>query len=146
MTDHEQQGQQRQQQRQQHQQHDDDVEHGDANDDEVAPPFEVTVGVISMIQQDWWLDHPDALSEAEAVLSWEELHVERRTVGPVITDRPEQRLTMSVEEAAIALGISRTFAHEAVARGEIPCIRIGRRIHTPKVALQRLLEGAGGSA
>ena len=152
MTEHEQQEEQRQQQRQQKQQHedehehDDDVEHGDANDDEVALPFEVTVGVISMIQQDWWLDHPDALSEAEAVLSWEELHVERRTVGPVITDRPEQRLTMSVEEAAIALGISRTFAYEAVARGEIPCIRIGRRILIPKVALQRLLESAGESS
>ncbi len=113
MTEHEQQEQQRQQQRQQQQQqqqqhedeheHDNDVEHGEANDDEVAGPFEVTVGVISMIQQDWWLDHRDALSEAEAVLSWEELHVERRTVGPVIKDQPEQRLTMFVEVAAVAL-------------------------------------------
>ena len=83
------------------------------------------------------------LSEAEAVLSWEELHVERRTVGPVITDRPEQRLTMSVEEAAIALGISRTFAYEAVARGEIPCIGIGKRILVPIAGLNRLLESAG---
>jgi hypothetical protein len=86
MTEHEQQAQQRQQQRQQQQhedehEHDDDVEYGDANDGEVELPFEVTVGVISMIQQDWWLDHPDALSEAEAVLSWEELHVEGCTVG-----------------------------------------------------------------
>ena len=145
MTEHEQQEQQ--QQHEDEHEHDDDVEHGDANNDgEVSLPFDVTVGVISMIQQDWWLDHPDALSEAEAVLSWEELHVERRTVGPVIADRPEQRLTMSVEEAAIALGISRTFAYEAVARGEIPCIRIGRRILIPKVALQRLLESAGDAS
>ena len=91
MTEHEQQEQrqqqrqqqQRQRQQQQHEdehEHDNDVEHGDANDDgEVSLAFEVTVGVVSMIQQDWWLDHPDALSEAEAVLSWEELHVERRT-------------------------------------------------------------------
>lgn len=48
---------------------------------------------------------------------------------------------MSVEEAAIALGISRTCAYEAVARGEIPCIRIGRRILIPKVALEKLLAG-----
>ena len=82
MTEHEQQEQQ--QQHEDEHEHDDDVEHGDANNDcEVSLPFDVTVGVISMIQQDWWLDHPDALSEAEAVLSWEELHVERRTVGPV---------------------------------------------------------------
>lgn len=32
---------------------------------------------------------------------------------------------------------------EAVARGEIPCIRIGKRILIPKVALNKLLEGAG---
>jgi excisionase family DNA binding protein len=49
---------------------------------------------------------------------------------------------MSVEEAPRALGISRTFAYEAVARGEIPWIRIGRRILIPKIALERLLEGA----
>ena len=105
-----------------------------------------TVGTVTLTQGPWWDEHSDVFDEAVAILSWEELHVERRTVGPVITDRPEQRLTMSVEEAAIALGISRTFAYEAVARGEIPCIRIGRRILIPKVALQRLLEGAGGSA
>jgi excisionase family DNA binding protein len=144
MSEHEQLQQQQQQKRQeqqqqkQQQQHDEYEQH---DDDEVELPFEVTVGVISMIQQDWWLDHPDVLSEAEAICAWEELHVERRTVGPVIDVRPVQRLTLSVEEAAIALGISRTFAYEAVARGEIPCIRIGRRILIPKAALEKLLAG-----
>ena len=38
--------------------------------------------------------------------------------------RPANCLTFTVEEAAQALGISRAFAYEAVARGEIPCIRI----------------------
>jgi excisionase family DNA binding protein len=51
------------------------------------------------------------------------------------------RLTMSVEEAAAALGISRAFAYDAVARKEIPHIRIGRRILVPRAALHRLLEG-----
>ncbi|TAN29493.1 MAG: DNA-binding protein [Actinomycetota bacterium] len=41
------------------------------------------------------------------------------------------------------MGISRTFAYEAVACGEIPRIRIGRGILVCKVALQRLLESAG---
>ena len=102
-----------------------------------------TVGTVTLTQGPWWDEHSDVFDEAVAVPSWEELHVEGRTVGPVIKDRPEQRLTMSVEEAAIALGISRTFVYEAVARGEISCIRIDRRILIPKVALQRLLEGAG---
>jgi len=61
----------------------------------------------------------------------------------VIPDEPIHRLTMSVEEAAIALGISRTFAYEAVARGEIPCVRIGKRILVPIAGLNRLLESAG---
>jgi len=33
--------------------------------------------------------------------------------------------------------------NEAVARGEIPCIRIGRRILVPIAGLMRLLESAG---
>ena len=65
------------------------------------------------------------------------------TVGPVIEERPPRRLTMTVEEAAVVLGISRATAYDAVSRGEIPCIRIGRRILIPKVALARMLDGGG---
>ncbi|MDE3205945.1 MAG: helix-turn-helix domain-containing protein [Acidobacteriota bacterium] len=36
-----------------------------------------------------------------------------------------------------SLGISRASAYEAVRRGDIPAIRIGRRILVPRVALQR---------
>jgi excisionase family DNA binding protein len=59
----------------------------------------------------------------------------------ILPSEPPVRLTMSVEEAAIVLGISRTFAYEAVARGEIPCIRIGRRILIPKMALEKMVSG-----
>jgi excisionase family DNA binding protein len=101
------------------------------------------VGRITLTQPTWWDDHSDVLTEAVALIEWDELHVERRTVGPVIEERPPQRLTMTVEEAAVVLGISRATAYSAVSRGEIPCIRIGRRILIPKVALERLLDGAG---
>lgn len=50
-------------------------------------------------------------------------------------------LTYSVEEAALLLGISRSTAFEAVHVGQIPSIRIGRRILVPKVAFERMLEG-----
>jgi len=50
------------------------------------------------------------------------------------------RLVLTVDEAATLLGISRAFAYEAVNRGEIPSIRIGRRILVPKAALQRLVD------
>ena len=104
-----------------------------------------TIGRITLTQSDWWYDHSDTLDEAVAVIEWQELHVERRTVGPVIEERPQQRLTMTVEEAATALGISRATAYEAVSRGEIPAIRIGRRILIPKVALAKLLDGSSSN-
>lgn len=51
----------------------------------------------------------------------------------------EDRLVFTVEEAAQLLGISRSFAYEAVQRGEIPSMRIGRRVLVPKAALERFL-------
>ena len=54
----------------------------------------------------------------------------------------EDRLTYNVEEAGVLLGLSRTSAFEAVRRGDIPTIRIGRRILVPRKALEKMLEGA----
>ncbi len=50
------------------------------------------------------------------------------------------RLTMTVEEAATALGISRALAYESVQRGDIPCVRIGHRILVPRSRLMKLLD------
>jgi len=58
------------------------------------------------------------------------------------TMRP-QRLTMTVEEASEALGISRSLAYELVRRGEIPSLRLGRRIVVPVDALEDLVERTG---
>lgn len=52
----------------------------------------------------------------------------------------QERLTITVSEAADLLGVSRVSAYEAIQRGEIPYIRIGRRILVPKKALERLLD------
>lgn len=58
-----------------------------------------------------------------------------------------ERLVYSVSEAAELLGVSRAFAYELVARGELPVIRLGRRRLIPKVALLALTEsGQAGSA
>lgn len=51
-----------------------------------------------------------------------------------------ERKTVTVENAAKILGISRSFAYEAAGRGEIPTIKIGRRLLIPRAALDRLLE------
>lgn len=52
----------------------------------------------------------------------------------------EQRLTLTVEEAAELLGISRAFAYSLVARNELPSLKLGRRVVIPRRALDRLLD------
>ena len=55
---------------------------------------------------------------------------------------PLETLTYSVEEAGRMLGISRGSAYEAVRNGQIPSIRIGRRLLVPRA---RLLELVGSN-
>ena len=50
-----------------------------------------------------------------------------------------QRQTLTVEEARRILGIGRNAAYEAVRRGEIPVIRVGRRYLIPRAALELFL-------
>jgi excisionase family DNA binding protein len=52
---------------------------------------------------------------------------------------PEECLVYTVAEAGELLGISRAFAYELVARGELPVICLGRRRLVPKVALLALV-------
>ena len=58
--------------------------------------------------------------------------------APLASDR----LVLSVAEAGELLGLSRAFAYELVARGELPVIRFGRRIVVPKATLLELLDSA----
>jgi excisionase family DNA binding protein len=53
--------------------------------------------------------------------------------------------TVSIDEAGVMLGISRRSAYRAAARGEIPTLRLGRRLLVPTPRLLTLL-GAGGDA
>jgi len=52
---------------------------------------------------------------------------------------PVRKPTMVVEEAAYWLGISRGQGYEAARRGEIPSIRLGRRLVVPTAPLRRML-------
>ena len=51
-----------------------------------------------------------------------------------------EKLTLTVDEAAKILGIGRQLAYERVRTGEIPAIKIGRRLLVPRRALEKLLE------
>jgi excisionase family DNA binding protein len=51
----------------------------------------------------------------------------------------EHAHTFSVEEAARILGCGRGTAYEAIRAGEIPSIKVGRRILVPRARLYALL-------
>ena len=54
-----------------------------------------------------------------------------------------ERLTYNVREAARLLGLSRNSAYQACLKGEIPHLKIGKRVLIPKIQLERLLLGNG---
>jgi len=51
-----------------------------------------------------------------------------------------EHVVLTVEEARKKLRLSRGLMYEALRRGDIPNIRIGRRILIPTDVLERLLE------
>ena len=53
-----------------------------------------------------------------------------------------ERPTMSIPEAAEVLGIGVNGAYEAAKRGEIPTIRIGKRLLVLREPLRRILHGS----
>jgi excisionase family DNA binding protein len=57
-----------------------------------------------------------------------------------LTLDPAVHPTVSVDEAAKVLAISRGTAYEGIRTGQIPSIRIGGRIRVPTAALRRMLQ------
>jgi excisionase family DNA binding protein len=51
------------------------------------------------------------------------------------------RLTVDIPEAADALGLSKNATYDAVKRGQIPAIRIGRRIVVARATLEKIVSG-----
>jgi excisionase family DNA binding protein len=60
----------------------------------------------------------------------------------ILASKWDGRSTFKVPEAAEILGLSVWSAWEAVNRGDIPTVRIGRRCIVPRHALERLLSAA----
>jgi excisionase family DNA binding protein len=72
---------------------------------------------------------------SQDVLTTEESHLQRREEGLPVSER----LALSVEEAGALLGISRDLVYDLVARGELPSVRLGRRLVVPRRALEDAL-------
>ena len=72
----------------------------------------------------------------------------RQILDPQQEVPPEQRLasvlescrTYSVEEAGKILGVCRNSAYALAKSGELPTIRLGRRLLVPRDAFERLLD------
>lgn len=62
------------------------------------------------------------------------------------TTTEQAPLTITVEQAAQLLGISRGLAYDLVRRGEIPAIHLGRRVVVPVTAIEEILRRATRTA
>lgn len=56
-----------------------------------------------------------------------------------------KRRVYTIEETAELLGVGRSTAYDAARRGELPVVRLGRRILVPREALHQLLVKGAGS-
>jgi len=65
--------------------------------------------------------------------------MEPTTVQVLQTAEASKRLVFSIAEAAEVLGISRALAYDLAALGELPTLRLGRRMVVPKAQLIALL-------
>jgi excisionase family DNA binding protein len=52
----------------------------------------------------------------------------------------DEKLTLTVPQAARVLGISRGLAYQMARQGTIPTLRFGRRLVVPRKAIEKLLE------
>ena len=62
------------------------------------------------------------------------------------TKAAERSPTMSVDDAADMLKIGRNQAYAAARAGQIPAIRIGKRLLVLRLPLERMLRGEGKAA
>ena len=53
-----------------------------------------------------------------------------------------ERLTLTVPEAARLLGIGRGLAYELARTGDLPVLRLGKRLLVPRAQLEHMLLGA----
>jgi predicted DNA-binding transcriptional regulator AlpA len=56
-------------------------------------------------------------------------------------DSKRKSLTVTVPEAGEMLGISRNAAYDCAARGDLPTIRLGKRLVVPRAARERMRNG-----
>ena len=54
-----------------------------------------------------------------------------------------EKVTLTVKETSELLGLSRNSTYQGILTGEIPHLKVGKRILIPRAALEKLLAEAG---
>ena len=54
----------------------------------------------------------------------------------------DERITLTIAEAGALLGISRAHTYELARVGELPSIKLGKRVVVPRRALEQFIENA----
>ena len=52
----------------------------------------------------------------------------------------EQKLTMTIDEASVLLGIGRSLAYQMAHNGQLPVIRLGKRLLVSRKAFEAMLD------
>jgi excisionase family DNA binding protein len=81
---------------------------------------------------------PSAHHQGRELISREEMFDSRADKTVM---QPSETLTITVDAASRLLGISKNAAYRAIARGEIPSIRLGRRIVISRRGLTNMIDG-----
>lgn len=84
-----------------------------------------------------------AEKEASGANSEPHREVEGAVSSRILGEKWDGRDAFTIEEAGVEiLRLSRWSAYAAAQSGELPTVRIGRRLLVPRIALERLLTGA----
>jgi excisionase family DNA binding protein len=84
---------------------------------------------------------PERLAELDGELQ----KLINETLAAGVPD-PRTHPTLTVPQAGRLLGLAKASAYEGAHRGEIPTIRVGRRLLVPTAALRRMLQLDGPPA
>ena len=73
--------------------------------------------------------------------SWQQRSLTVGRMQPIGSEEVPTKLVLSIAEAAEVLGVSDDLIYELTARGELPCLRLGRRKVIPAIAIQAVIDG-----
>jgi excisionase family DNA binding protein len=79
------------------------------------------------------------VAERRDVLQRDGRAAQRATVTKMHPRRPEFPLLLRVEQACQLLGISRSAGYRAATAGDLPILRLGRRVYVPTAPLLAML-------